>query len=138
MHTNRRTRSSFIVIATLFVGTLVSPVAVTAEDQVLALAPVAGPSWDEASGYRSVEASRVATDVQDQPDVNAAVAAVTWEEMSGYASVEASRVISARHALLSADLGSLQEEALVAVVAAGTAWDEASGYGSVEASRVTR
>ena len=31
-----------------------------AEDQVPALAPVAGPSWGEMSGYGSVEASRAA------------------------------------------------------------------------------
>src|SRR5829696_8632040 len=90
MHTIRRSRSSFIFIATLLAGALFAPVSVNAEDQVLALAPVAGPSWDEESGYRSVEASRIAVDVRDQPDAFAAVATGTWDEMSGYASVEAS------------------------------------------------
>jgi hypothetical protein len=138
MHTIRRSRSSFMFITTLLAGALFAPVSVNAEDQVLALAPVAGPSWDEASGYRSVEASRIATDVRDQPDAVAAVATGTWDEMSGYASVEASRVISARQGLLSADLGSLQEEALYAVVAAGITWDETSGYASVEVNRATQ
>ena len=138
MHTIRHSRSSFIFIATLLASALFAPVSVNAEDQVLALAPVAGPSWDEASGYRSVEASRVATDVRDQPDAVTAVAAGTWDEMSGYASVEASRVISARRGLLSANLGSLQEEVLFAVVSAGITWDEASGYASVEANRATQ
>jgi hypothetical protein len=50
-------------------------------------------------------------------------------------SVEDSRVGAAQHALLSPDLGSLQEEALMAVLAAAMSWDETSGYGSVEASR---
>jgi hypothetical protein len=138
MHTIRRSRSSFIFITTLLAGALFAPVSVNAEDQVLALAPVAGPSWDEESGYRSVEASRIATDVRDQPNAIVAVATGTWDEMSGYASVEASRVISARQGLLSTDLGSLQEEALYAVVSAGITWDEASGYASVEANRATQ
>jgi hypothetical protein len=50
-------------------------------------------------------------------------------------SVEASRVNAAQHVLLSGDLGSLQEETLMAVVAAAPSWDETSGYGAVEASR---
>src|SRR5829696_428424 len=50
-------------------------------------------------------------------------------------SVEDSRVSAAQHALLSPDLGSLQEEALMAVVAAAMSWDATSGYGAVEASR---
>jgi hypothetical protein len=138
MHTICRSRSSFIFIATLLAGALFAPVSVNAEDQVLALAPVAGLSWDEASGYHSVEASRIAVDVRDQPDAVTAAAATSWEAMSGYASVEASRVISARQGLLSADLGSLQEEALYAVVSSGITWDEASGYASVEANRATQ
>ena len=138
MHTIRHSRSSFIFIATLLAGALFAPVSVNAEDQVLALAPVAGLSWDEASGYHSVEASRIAVDVRDQPDAVTAVAATSWEAMSGYASVETSRVISARRGLLSADLGGLQEEALDAVISASITWDDESGYASVEANRATQ
>lgn len=50
-------------------------------------------------------------------------------------SVADRRVRAAQHALLSPDLGSLQEEALLAVVATAMAWEETSGYGAVEASR---
>jgi hypothetical protein len=39
------------------------------EDQVPALAPAAGPSWDEMSGYSSVEASRAANALAALPVV---------------------------------------------------------------------
>ena len=161
-----------------------------AEEQVPALAPDPGPSWEEESGYLSVEASRVdmvmtagtttdsasgyrsveatrvliaqrALEVGNlgsmQEDALRAVVAVagSWDETSGYGAVEASRAATtlptpsiapgslddakralvAQHALLSPDLGSLQEEALMAIVAASTVWDETSGYGTVEANR---
>ena len=50
-------------------------------------------------------------------------------------SVADSRVSAAQQALLSPDLGSMQEEALLAVVAASSSWDETSGYRAVEAAR---
>ena len=56
--------------------------------------------------------------------------------MAPTSSVEARRVVAAQQALQAGDLGSMQEEALLAVVAAGTSWDDTCGYGVVKASRV--
>jgi hypothetical protein len=97
----------------------------------------AAPSWDENSGYGSVEASRAAASALLAP-----VAAPSWDQTSGYGFVEASRatidhpaantnsqqtrVLGAQQALLTADLGSLQEDALTAIVEAGSAAAEAS------------
>jgi hypothetical protein len=58
------------------------------------------------------------------------------------ASVRAvAQALAAQEALQSQDLGSMQEERLLAIVAAAPAaapsWDETSGYGAVEASRAT-
>jgi hypothetical protein len=187
MSTTKRSRTAISVFAAMFTIALSTPLMVNAEDQiigaedqVIALAPVAGPSWDETSGYGAVEASRATighpapTTTLEQTRMAAAqralltgdigsmqeesllaiVAAPSWDETSGYGSVEASRaanalpaapaesttaeetrLIAAQQALQSHDLGSLQEEALLAVVATGSSWDETSGYGSVEASR---
>src|SRR5215208_2205269 len=52
-------------------------------------------------------------------------------------SVADSRVSAAQQALLSPDLGSMQEEALRAVVATTLSWDQTSGYRAVEAIRAT-
>ena len=43
---------------------------------------------------------------------------------------------AAQQALLAGNLGSLQEEHILAMVAASPSWDATSGYASVEASRV--
>jgi hypothetical protein len=189
MSTTKRSRTAISVFAAMFTVALSTPLMVHAEDQiigaedqVIALAPVAGPSWDETSGYGAVEASRATighpapTTTVEQSRMAAAqralltsdigsmqeesllaiVAAPSWDETSGYGSVEASRAanalpaapaesttadetraFAAQQALQSHDLGSLQEEALLAVVATGSSWDETSGYGSVEASRGT-
>jgi hypothetical protein len=97
----------------------------------------AAPSWDETSGYGSVEDSRAAAAALLAP-----VAAPSWDETSGYGAVEASRatighpaasttaeqtrLVAAQQALLSQDLGSLQEDALTAVVDASSVDAEAS------------
>jgi hypothetical protein len=93
------------------------------QEEALFAIVAAAPSWDERSGYGSVEASRAA---------NAMPAAPTTSTTA-----EQTRVITAQQALQSQDLGSVQEEALIMVVAAGQSWDQTSGYGSVEASRAT-
>jgi hypothetical protein len=87
----------------MFSLTLLAPVAVNAEDEVAALAPVAAPSVDE-------------TSAED---------------------VRATRAIAAESALLTGDIGSMQEEHLLAIVAVAPSWDATSGYGAVEASRAT-
>jgi hypothetical protein len=104
MSTILRSRSLVFGIATVFAFTLLAPVAITAqEEEIAVLAPVAAPAVDETSADE----------------------------------VRATRAIAAERALRSGDIGSLQEEALLAVVAAAPSWDETSGYGSVEDSRAS-
>jgi hypothetical protein len=124
MSTTNRSRTAISVFAAMFTVTLSTPLMVHAEDQiigaenqVIALAPVAGPSWDETSGYGVVEAIR-ATIGHPAPSTT----------------LEQTRMAAAQRALLTGDIGSLQEERLLAIVAAPS-WDATSGYGSVEASR---
>jgi hypothetical protein len=133
------------------------------EERLLAIV-AAAPSWDDTSGYGSVEASRATIGHPTSSTTNEAAllaqfraieralslspgadqqvpADVRWAPVPAIApesSVEESRVLAAQQALQSYDLGSLQEEALLAVVAAGPSWDETSGYGAVEAARAQR
>jgi len=77
----------------------------------------------------------IAVYAQDQP-LPAEEQALAPAAIPGPAgSVEAGRVSTAQHALLSPNLGSLQEETLRAVVAAAMTWDQTSGYAVVEAIR---
>jgi steroid delta-isomerase-like uncharacterized protein len=133
IHRFRPAVSAFITVLTFAFS---APFAVNAEDevvvslakeQVLTAAPAA-PSWDDTSGYGSVEASRAEVSAllsgelisgRDQALAFAAAAAMLWDETSGYGSVEASRAAAS---------------ALFAPVI-GPSWDDTSGYGSVEASR---
>lgn len=85
MFTHQRSCMLCLGSAVVLVLTLLAPVTARAEEEVVALAP-AGPSWDEMSGYGSVEASRA--------EISALVAAVpvpSWDQTSGYGAVEASR-----------------------------------------------
>src|SRR5829696_10554330 len=138
MYTSYHTRTVFSVFVAVFAIILAAPIAVNAQDQVIAdeqvlvaenqapaLAPSV-PSWDESSGYGSVEASRAAASALLAP-----VAGSSWDETSGYGSVERSR--AEMTASLSGELISGQEQA--AALAAAMSWDEMSGYGAVEASR---
>jgi hypothetical protein len=125
MSTTKRSRTAISVFAALFTVALSTPLMVQAEDQiigaedqVIALAPVAGPSWDETSGYGAVEASRAT--------IGHPVLSTTLEQ---------TRMAAAERALLTGDIGSMQEESLLAIVAAAPSWDETSGYGSIETSR---
>jgi hypothetical protein len=152
MSTIHRFRPAVSVLVTVLTFALSAPITVdaeeqvvaeeqilTAEEQVPALAPGAGPSWDELSGYGSVEASRAAIGHDDGvsdygPTGHEASAAtgLSWDETNGYGPVEASRAEVS--ALLSGELISGRDQAL-AFAAAAMLWDETSGYGSVEASR---
>jgi hypothetical protein len=136
MFTIHQCRPAVSVFVAVLAFALCTPFAVNAEEeviveeqeeQILAAAPAA-PSWDETSGYGSVEASRAEVSTmlsgelisgQEQALAFAAAAAMLWDETSGYGSVEASRAVAS---------------ALFAPVA-GPSWDDTSGYGSVEASR---
>jgi hypothetical protein len=122
-----RSRVSLFGMAAL-AGVLVAPMVVEAQDQSLAMAPAA-PAWDATSGYASVEASRATTALYLAPS-----AGTTWDATSGYRAVEANRLLAAQQAVLSGDLGSVQEHASAELIAAAT-WNETSGYDSLEASR---
>ena len=76
----------------------------------------------------------VAVTAEDDITALAPVAAPSVDE-TGAAAVLAARALAAQQALLSGDLGSMQEETLLAIVAAAPSWDETSGYGAVEATR---
>jgi hypothetical protein len=78
----------------------------------------------------SVGANRDAT-----PEYEALSYGPSREVSVGSPSADASRLIAAQRALASDGLGSMQEDALMALVAAATSWDDMSGYGSVEATR---
>jgi hypothetical protein len=134
MPTNHRFRIGHLGITTLLACTLGAPIAANAEEQDVAMAPAPGPTWDETSGDTSVEASRTAaSDVYALPADDTA-----GEATSGYRSLEENRVIAAQRALLSNELGSLQEEALAARVADARTWDEPSDSSSVEAALAAR
>jgi hypothetical protein len=123
MHAIHRFQTSSVVIGAMLAIALSAPVMAQTEDDGVAMAP-AVPSWDETSGYGSVEAIRA----------ERAITAV----LALPASVDPSRVTTARDALRSGRLGGVQEEAMAAIVAAATTWDDTSGYGSIEALRAAR
>jgi hypothetical protein len=115
----RRFRTVVSTVAAVLTFALAAPIAVNADDegiavekQVLAAAPAA-PSWDERSGYGSVEASRAANAL-------AALSVLITSQVS-------SDVRWAPEQAL--------EHAMDPLVTAAIAWDETSGYGAVEASR---
>jgi hypothetical protein len=85
MSTSYRSRTVFSAFAAVLTFVLCAPIAVNAEEQLLAAVPAA-PPWDETSGYGSVEASRAAASALLAP-----VAGPSWDETSGYGAVEASR-----------------------------------------------
>jgi hypothetical protein len=151
MQTVHRFRTTFLVTVVVVAFTLIAPSAVNAQEEVVTeeqfraaqeqapvLAP-AVPSWDEASGYGAVEASRANVSAllssqlmsgQEQFLALAAATAVAWDDTSGYGAVEASRA-AIGHDVVSW-FGATGHEASAA---SGLSWDDTSGYGSVEASR---
>ena len=125
-----RSRSLVFGIATVFALTLLAPLAVTAEEEVADLAPVAAPaavgtSPEEVRAIRALAAQHALQSgdigsMQEEALFAIVAAAPSWDATSGYGAVEASR--GATSALLAP---------------AGPSWDESSGYGTVEASRAT-
>ena len=81
MSQTHRFPSFLLALSALVSLSLAAPVAAQVDEAVLAVPTV--PSWDESSGYGSVEASRAAA-----PE---AASGASWDETSGYGSVEASR-----------------------------------------------
>jgi hypothetical protein len=134
MSTSNRSRMIFSAFVAVLTFALCAPIAVnadevTAEEPILAAAPAA-PSWDESSGYSSVEASRAGVNSsvsgevissQERALAMAAAAAASWDEATGYGSLETSRAVAAINAPV-----------------APSSWDETSGYGAVEATRANR
>ena len=106
-----QSRSRVVALATMFAFTLLAPGAVSAQEEV------ADTAQQEVADLAPVAAP--------------AVVSTSGED------VRASRALAAERALLSGEMGSLEEEHLRAVVAAAPSWDETSGYGAVEASRAT-
>ena len=135
MSTSNRSRMIFSAFVAVLTFALCAPIAVNAdevtaaEEPILAAAPAA-PSWDEFSGYSSVEASRAGVNSsvsgevissQERALAMTAAAAASWDEATGYGSLETSRAVAAINAPV-----------------APSSWDETSGYGAVEASRANR
>jgi hypothetical protein len=122
MSTFHRSRTAVSALAAVLMLVLSAPITVYAEDQNL-------PTGEQALAPDPIPGPSVTTQVPG--DVRWAPADI----LAPTSSVEASRANAAQHALLSPDLGSMQEEALLAVVATAMTWDETSGYRAVEAIR---
>ena len=118
----RRYLTAIPAFAAMLMVALSAPIAGHAQDLPL-------PAEEQALAPAAIPGSSVTTQVSG--DVRWAPAGT----IAPSASVEASRVSTAQQALLSPSLGSLQEEALMAVVATAMTWDQTSGYGVVEALR---
>jgi len=151
MSTIHQSRRRIFGILAVLALALLAPVVVAAEEEVNALAPVAGPAEADTSAdaVRAVTRALAAQRALQSGDIGSMqeehllailAAAPSSDATSGCGSVEAShaanallaapatsmtaehtRVLAAQQALLSHDLGSLQEDALAAVVAAGSA-----------------
>jgi hypothetical protein len=151
MSTIHQFRRLFFGIAALFAFTLLAPVAITAEEEVTALAPVAATSVEDTSAdavwaaTRALAAQRALLtgnlgSMQEEHLLAIVAVNPSLDTTSGCGSVEASRaanglpaapatstiaeqtrVLAAQRALLSPDLGSLQEEALTAIAEASSA-----------------
>ena len=120
MSTIHQSRRLSFGIAALFAFTLLVPAAVTAEDEVAALAAVAAPSVDD-TGADAVRVSLAAERALLTGDIGSMQEEHLRAIVAASTTVQQTRVLAAQQALLSPDLGSLQEDALTAVVAASSA-----------------
>jgi hypothetical protein len=114
-------RRSFGIIVVLAL-TLLTPVAVIAQDEIADLAPVAasaavGTSVDEVRATRTLAAQNAL----QSGDIGSVQEDALFAIVASSMTAEQTRVLAAQQALLSPDLGSLQEEALTAVVEASSA-----------------
>jgi hypothetical protein len=131
MFTIRRSRTAIPAFVTILAFLLSLPIAVRAEEQVITEEQVL--TVDESD-------PAVAPIPAVAPSTDQGASGVSWapaRPIAPASSVEASRVLAAEQTLQTGDIGSMQEDALLAVVAAAPSWDETSGYRSVEASRTT-
>ena len=112
----------FFGIAALFALTLLAPVAVTAEENVTVLAPVAAPSVGETSADAlHITRALAAQQALQSGDLGSMQEDALFAIVAPSATAEQTRVLAAQQALRSPDLGSLQEEALTAMVEANSA-----------------
>jgi hypothetical protein len=119
MHQSRRRIFSIIAVLGL---TLLTPVAVTAEEEVTDLAPVAAPaavgtSAEDVRATRALAAQRALL----TGDIGSLQEEALFTIVSASATAEQTRVLTAQRALQTPDLGSLQEDALTAIVEASSA-----------------
>jgi hypothetical protein len=128
MSRNYQSRRLFFGIAAVFAFTLLAPAAVTAEDEVAAVAPVAAPSVDDTSADAVRVAARAlaAQRALLTGDIGSMQEEHLFAIVATSTTAEQTRALAAQQALLSHDLGSLQEEVLTAVVESSSAEAEAS------------
>ena len=122
MSTIQQSRRRVSGIIAVLAFTLLAPVAVTAQDEVADLAPVAasaavGTSIDEVRGTRALAAQNAL----QSGDIGSMQEDALFAIVDGSTTAEQTRVLTAQQALQSPDLGSLQEEALTAIVEACSA-----------------
>ncbi len=123
MSTNHQSRRRFFSIIAVLAFTLLAPVAVTAEEEGAALAPVPGPSVDDtgAGDVRVATRALAAQRALLSGDIGGLQEEALFAIVAISTTAEQTRVLAAQQALQSPDLGSLQEEALTAVVEASRA-----------------
>ena len=117
-----RFRRLVVGLATVITVTLLAPLAVTAEEEVADLAPVAAPAAVGTSP-EAVRATRVlaAQHALQRDDIGSMQEDALFTIVASSMTAEQTRVLTAQRVLLSPDLGSLQEEALTAIVEASSA-----------------
>ena len=127
MSTIQQLRRRFSGIIAVLAFTLLAPVAVTAQDEVADLAPVAAPAAvgtgiDEARATRALATHALAAqNALQSGDIGSMQEDTLFAIMASSMTAEQTRVLTAQRALQSPDLGSLQEEALTAIVEASSA-----------------
>jgi hypothetical protein len=114
-------RRSFGIITVLAL-TLLAPLAVTAEEEVAVLGPVAAPAV-VGNGAENVRATRTlaAERALQGGDLGSMQEDALFAIVASSMTAEQTRVLTAQQALQSLDLGSLQEEALTTIVDATSA-----------------
>ena len=122
MSTNHQSRRRHFGIIAVLAFTLLAPVAVTAQEEVADLAPVAAPvavstSPEEVQAIRALAAQHAL----QRGDLGSMQEEALFAIVAASMSAEQTRVLAAQQALRSPDLGSLQEEALAAIVDASSA-----------------
>jgi hypothetical protein len=120
IHQSRR--RSFGIIA-VFALTLLAPVAVTAEEEEVAVLDLIAAPAVVGTGADDVRAPRVlaAERALQSGDVGSMQEEALVAIVAASTTAEQTRVLAAQQALRSPDLGSLQEEALTAIVEASSA-----------------